>query len=493
MKKILLGFSLLALIVTGCRKEIITSTTGDLSINLSSEGEFTAVTKADPDVVDINEFSIKISNTSTGALVKSWDKLSSVPQVIAMEPNSYTIEATSPGAKDVAWNQPIYYGSQSFKVEAGKVINIDLVCKLKNMKVTVKCTDNFIEELNSDFIIKVSSTYGFLEFTKAIIDQGTSMAGYFTVAPLTVDIKGTRKLDNSTVSHYFTVSSVAEKDHHVFTIDANETGEVGIGSGVSIDYTVNNKDVDVQVGDLDENPVEDDQSGTPVFQSSTIAAGDVVATTVGSVSLQYSLPIALAQNHGITLGSTEITASANGKVLLVSFGELTAGTSYTLNIPQGAVINSTDNSPAAATSITFSTEEAQTEVPIVITATSGISAPAVYSEGASGETFVIDVTADKKIANLNVVIRSQTFKDMIASLDNGCTEEVDMANMSESEEEFWGGMFGKTSAQIKGSTAVQFSIGAFISMMPKGTHPIDMTVIDEENNQKKVTITFQIN
>jgi hypothetical protein len=495
MKKILLVFSLFAIFLTGCKKDVITTTTGDLSINLSSEGEFTAVSKAEtnPDAVDINEFSINISNSSTGASVKSWGKLSDVPQVIAMEPNSYKIEATSPGKKDVAWNQPIYYGTQNFTVSAGKVVNINLVCKLKNMKVTVKCTDNFIEELNSDFTVKVSSEYGYLEFTKEIIDKGTSMAGYFTVSPLTVDIKGTRKLDNSTVSHYFKIASVAEKDHHVITVDANETGEVGIGSGVSVDYTVNNKDVDIQVGDLEENPVEDDLTGTPIFQSSSVNSGDVVAKTVGSITLNYSLPVALAQNHGIALGAETITASASGKVVTVSFGELAEGTSYTLNIPAGAIVNSTDNSQAAAQSITFSTQAAQQEVPITFAATGGINAPAVYPYGTFSETFTIDITADKGIDKFPVEIKSAAFKAMILELDNGCTEKVDLANMSAAEEEFWGGLFGKTSAQIKNATSIQFSIGSFIGMMPVGTHPIEMTVNDKEGNTKTVTITFQIN
>lgn len=496
MKKILFTLTLAVLAFSACNKEAVDlKGKGQMSINLTSEGEFTPSTKADetnPDVVDINTFEVSILNAS-GASVYSWENLAAVPAVIAMDPASYTIKANSPGKLDVAWNQPIYEGTQTFAVEAGKVANIDLTCKLSNMKVTVKCTDNFIEELNPDFTIKVSTANGFLEYTKAIIDKGTAQAGYFTVAPITVDIKGTRKLDGSTVSHYFTINEVAARDHHVFTVDASETGEVAVGGGISVDYSVNQKDVDIQVGDLEENPIEDDNTGAPVVKGASIAANSVVAPTLGSINVTYSLPIALASDANITLGDVPVSASVSGKVLTVSFGTLAYATAYTLNVPAGAVINATDNSEASAYSLSFTTEEEAQEVPITITATGGIEANAVYTEGQYGVTFTIDIAAEKGIKSFPVEIQSDGLKGLIYVLENGCTENVDLANMSDSENEFWGGMFGKSDTDIYGATTVQFSIGGFIAMMPVGTHPIKMTVIDNEDNEKTVTITFVIN
>lgn len=494
MKKILLILSVAALVLTGCnKKEKGLEKQGEMSLSVTSEGEFTPITKVDtPDIVDVNDFTIQIADASSGVIEQSWDKLSEVPSVVSMDPKTYTITASSPNTKDVSWNQPIYKGTQKFTVEAGKVVNIDMKCTLKNMKVTVKCTQNFIEELNPDFTVKVGNKYGYLEFTKSVIEEGTAKAGYFSVDPLTVYVKGTRVQGGAEVSHYFTINEVAEKDHHVITVDANETGSTKV-SGISIDYSVNNKEQDIQVGDLVENPVEDDLTGEPVLQNTSIAAGAEVEKTLGSISLTYSLPIALSATPNITLGDVTVTPTVSGKVLTVAFGALAEGASYTLNVPAGAVVNSTDQTAAKAASLVFTTKAAAAEVPITITATGGIESNAVYDFESYGVDFKIDITAEKGISSFPVEVKSDGLKGMIAALKNDCDETVDLANMSKAEEIFWGGLFKKTSSDIKGQTTVSFSIGSFIFMMPSGTHPITMGVVDNDGNKKEVTITFVIN
>lgn len=496
MKKILLTLTLLAVVLSGCRKDQrLDQTKGEMSITLSSEGEFTPVTKVDAsDAVDLNDFAVAITNKTTGAKVLSWNKLSEVPAVIAIDPASYTIKATSPGIKDVAWNQPVYEGTQDFVIEGGKVVNIDLTCTLRNMKVTVRCSERFTNELNDDFTIKVSTADGYLEFTKAIIDQGTSMAGFFSVAPISVDIKGTRRLDGSVVSHYFTITNVAARDHHVITVDAKETGEINVGpDGISVSYEVNNRPTDIIIDSLVENPVEDDLSGEPVFQRASIASGaTAVDTTIGAVTLTYSLPIALASTPNITLGSVPVTTSVEGKTLTVSFGKLAAATAYTLTVPAGAVVNATDQTAAAAQTISFTTVEKAAAVPITISATAGITTPATFTEGTAVGAFNIDISAPNGIKSLPIEVLSQALVNMVLELDNGCDGTFDMAAMSASEAEFWGGLFKKTSSEVKNATTLQFSIGSFIPMMPKGTHSIKLTVIDNNDNQVSSTVTFII-
>lgn len=498
MKKILLSLALLSVVLSGCRKEQLPDQTkGEMSISLTSEGEFTPVTKVDAsDAVDINDFGITITNKATGAKVLSWEKLSAVPAVIAMDPASYTIKATSPGVKDVAWNQPVYEGSQDFVIEGGKVVNIDLICTLRNMKVTVKCSENFTNEINDDFTIKVSTVNGYLEFTKAIIDQGTAMAGFFSVAPIAVDIKGTRRTDGSVVSHYFTVTNVAAKDHHVITVDAKETGLAQVGAnGINVSYEVNNKPTDILLDSLVENPVEDDLTGTPVFQNASIAANATeVDTTVGSITLNYSLPIELADNANITLGSVAVTPSCSGKVLTLSFGKLAAATSYTLNIPAGAVVNSTDQSPAAAYTLSFTTKAKAVAVPITIEATAGIGSVAVYPKGAT--TFNVSITAEKGIEDLYFDVNSPNAGGLESLLTSvGMSKKVNLANMSEAEAAFWGDILGFEVDDVdfaKGRTNVSFSIGTFFGLMPAGSHNFVVSVKDADGNEKTEQINITI-
>ena len=234
MRKLFLLLPLFAMVLTGCNNERIkTGKTGEVILSLKPDGEFTTILRSSADEVDVNLFSVQITNT-TGKVVRSWDTYAEIPDVILLEPDFYTISAQSPGDKDVAWNQPIYAGTQEFDVVEGKVYNIDLVCTLANMKVSVICTDAFKNELEEDYNIKVSTDSGFLEWTKDIVEQGEEIAGFFEPEPMTIYIKGTRKLDGSIVSHYFQVSDVAPRDHHVFTIDVVETGQVSMGDGISV-------------------------------------------------------------------------------------------------------------------------------------------------------------------------------------------------------------------------------------------------------------------
>ncbi len=494
MKKLLLAVSVLLVAMTGC-KRVILPTTGDVSVNLSSEGEFTQIVKSSPDEVDINTFSIEIKSTSDNKVVSSWDNFSDMPAVIAMEPGSFVIKASSPGDKEVAWNQPKYVGIQNFIVEAGKVQNLDIVCTLNNMKVTVKCTDRFLTELNDDFSIKVATDAGFLIYSKEIVSQGEAIAGYFDVAPLIIDIRGTRKLDGSVVSHYFTIDNVAARDHHIFTVDAHETGQVAVGEqGISVDYTLNNKDVDIKIGDLEEDPVEDDLTGTPVVENVSVAANAQVDTKLGLITVQYSLPVKLAENHGITLGSAAVTAIVDNKTLKITFGELEADKDYTLTIPAGAVVNSTDNSPAAAYSVSFKTKGGEVEVPITIDVP-GMNECYVITD-TKNLVFDLKITAEKGISNMIFEVLSESLKPLVTST-LGVDTKVDLANMSEGEEAVWGSLLKVTSAQVKGAKSVNIPLGELIALLGTGElaniqHDFHAKVVDADGNVKETDVKVKV-
>lgn len=492
MKTRFLALSVLLLVLCGCKKKI-EPTTGDFTLNLTSEGAFTPILKSNPDEVDINTFKVVIKGEQSGSVVNSWGSFGSMPQVVAMEPGRYTIEATSPGDKVVAFNQPLYKGSQNFVVEAGKVVTLDLTCTLQNMKVSVRCTNKFITELNDDFSIKVSSKDGFLIFNKDVIDRGADQAGYYNVSPLTIDLKATRKLDNSQVSHHFTVSEVAAKDHHIFTFDVHETGQIQLGgSGISVDYTVNNKEVDIQVGDLDENPVEDDLTGKPSLQNCSIESGAVVATTIGSITLNYDLPIALKPNHGITIGSVEVTAQTDNKALTISFGDLDPDTEYSLNIPAGAIVNATDQTPADSYTLSFRTSAAQTVVvPITIQAP-GVDTPASYVVQQIPSNFSLNIHADNKIKELWFEVHSPLLLGLMSGFKVG--GRFNLADLNDAELEFWGGLFGFSEKNwAYNKSDVSMALGTLLNMVDTpDTYNFTITVKDLNNNVLEKTLSLNL-
>ena len=144
MKKFLLLFASLVLLVTACSKEERNSSdgkdTGKVQLSLSSAGTF----KSD-DKVNVGDFKVVIKGAS-GAVEASYEKYSQMPSLIELSAGSYTIEAGNVTTREAEFGAPEYFKSESFEVEAGKVSNVSLVCTLSNVKLTVQCGESFFKE-----------------------------------------------------------------------------------------------------------------------------------------------------------------------------------------------------------------------------------------------------------------------------------------------------------------------------------------------------------
>lgn len=511
-RTIITSIILTAAVLTGCNRNELrpdgSEAQGELSLQIVPEGDFTPMpgTKATDDVqVDVNEFSLSI-NSAEGGTVMSWSKFSEVPAVIGLDPGTYTVIAKSPGNKSVDWLQPKYEGSQEVTVTPGDVENITISCSLTNMKVTIQTTEKFRNEME-DYTVTVSSDQGgFLTFTKAIIEEGRS--GYFDPSLLTIDLNATRKqqegveIADPNVIQTMTTKTYAAKDHHIITLDASETGYANLSGGISVDYTVNNREEDLLVDGLEEAPVQD----KPALSSSTIADGaEDVPVDTKTVGLTFTTNVKIAVEHGITLGEEPCEATVSGNVVTVTLPALTEGTQYTLNVPAGAVIcdagadESGEELAADALTITFTTASAEQEPDpeepeepeapaITITATAGIDEPVTYSKSALPGEFDLTVTAPAGIEKYVVNVKSAGLQGLLDMMQ--MSYSVDLANMNAAEEGFWGNLFGITSADVKDKPEVVFHIAAFLQAMPEETNELEVVITDKEGNTETKTLTI---
>ena len=511
-RTIITSIILTAAVLTGCNRNELrpdgSEAQGELSLQIVPEGDFTPMpgTKATDDVqVDVNEFSLSI-NSAEGGTVMSWSKFSEVPAVIGLDPGTYTVIAKSPGNKSVDWLQPKYEGSQEVTVTPGDVENITISCSLTNMKVTIQTTEKFRNEME-DYTVTVSSDKGgFLTFTKAIIEEGRS--GYFDPSLLTIDLNAARKqqegveIADTNVIQSMTTKTYAAKDHHIITLDASETGYANLSGGISVDYTVNNREEDLLVDGLEEAPVQD----KPALSSSTIADGaEDVPVDTKTIGLSYSTNVKLAEGAAITLGESACEASVSGNLVTVTLPALTEGTQYTLNVPAGAVIcdagadESGEELAADALTITFTTASAEQEPDpeepeepeapaITITATAGIDEPVTYSKSALPGEFDLTVTAPSGIEKYVVNVESAGLRELLDTMQ--MSYSVDLANMNAAEEGFWGSLFGITSADVKDKPEVVFHIAAFLEAMPEETNELDVVITDKEGNTETKTLTI---
>ena len=348
MKKTVLALTVAVsvLLATGCNKEGV-SYSGDkaqLTLSLTATGSFVEVSPVSKseETADVNEFAINIVDVASGRTVYSWDRYADMPGTVSLDPAVYRVEAGSGEKQPVAWNQPVFFGSQEVTVEAGSTAQVSVVCTIANMKVTVRCTDSFLAEVETDFTVTVTTEDGPLIFTKDRIDAGD--AGYFDVAPLTMDLYAVRK-NGGTVTH---------QEH------------------IIIDGT--------------------DEPDTP--------------------------------------GADAVT----------------------------------------------------------ITATAGIDAPVTYNKSELPSEFNLTVSAPAGIEKYEVNILSAGLRALLDMMQMDYS--VDLANMSATEEDFWGSLFGITSDDVKGQTDVVFQIGAFLAAMPAETNELQVVITDKNGETATAALTI---
>ena len=256
MKKIFYTILACASIFAGCRETVLTEETGTLLFDVECSQECSDkninVKSIGTTLFDEGDFEITINSAS--GYTKSF-LYKDAPSMLELAAGSYTVSASSPmisGGK-AAWEAPEYSCEKEIDILVGKILNVNLNCTLSNMKVSIDCSDKFLNEL-SDFEITVSEDNSSLTWLR---DEVIAMkSGYFPVAPLKVFIKGTRALDNSTATLTFNITNVAPKDHHVIHIDATTTGNATFQ--LTVDTSTNDRDVEVLVPGFDENPLPDE-------------------------------------------------------------------------------------------------------------------------------------------------------------------------------------------------------------------------------------------
>lgn len=292
MKKILISALTALAVVTGCQQK-------PLIVPKDAKGSFSLTVKcASDDFVDkplvksemaasVNTdlFTVQISKQfDEYGEPASWSNMwtfAEFPEVLELSPGQYKIVVSSPVADRASTTSANFYAEKNFTIVENQVTPLEVVCTVRNMKVTVAPTPNFFTELRN-FTISVTAEYEGLDtpvsvswkdgdFTQnADGTWSTSKVAYFEAVPLSIMVTGLRTIDGSDASLKapVVVSDVAPRDNHILNIDVQVTGETK-ASMIVVDPTLNDpKDTEVFVPGFEEIPVpdeeekEDDNTGT---------------------------------------------------------------------------------------------------------------------------------------------------------------------------------------------------------------------------------------
>ena len=283
MKKILIPFFASLLLFVGCEKKTPVekpASTGSftLSVTCNDKGytdkplvksEMTASVNTDMFTVTITKLYDEYGQPATWA--QTWT-LADFPSLLELAPGQFKVTVKSPVTDRLSTLAPVYFAEKNFTIVENKVTDLEVVCTVQNMKVTVAPTANFFTELRN-FTISVSAEYEGVDtpvsvsWTDADFVQSpdgtysTSKVAYFEAVPLSVMVTGLRNLDGSDASlkEPFKITNVAPRDNHILNIDVQVTGETKVAF-ITVDPSLNDpKDQEVFVPGFEEIPIPDEE------------------------------------------------------------------------------------------------------------------------------------------------------------------------------------------------------------------------------------------
>lgn len=237
------------------------------SINITCDYDSEIVRSSSTD-----NFIITITEKSTNAKINQWN-LADMPQVCTLVAGTYILKAESCVLKDAEWEMPYYVDQKEFKVEVDKVTAIgDLVCVLKNVKVTVEFSQDLLKIMGDDCNINVALGKGKLDFKK-----NETRAAYFAVEEesniLVATFSGTVDGFYDTTVSTFEDVKAGEWRKLRYSLKSNneeneENGSFNAQLSVDASCTVVEKDVQVDVNedvikDPDPEPEPDNGGDNP--------------------------------------------------------------------------------------------------------------------------------------------------------------------------------------------------------------------------------------
>lgn len=222
----------------------------DVKVKLVPTGDFALVNAKSGEVTPaLDQFNLKILNKADGSQYKLYDKFSEVPDILTLPAGSYVLESANGALKSAAFDAPYYSGRTEFAVDISKLTEVQLMCQLANVKVSVAFSEAF-GTLVRDGVAIVSNyaSDGALSYA-----PGETRSGYFSVPTankMQIEVRGFRVADGGEVNKTFFISEVQARQWHKVTVDYTTSGSAS--QDISIDISTIDKPTDVVVPDGDD-------------------------------------------------------------------------------------------------------------------------------------------------------------------------------------------------------------------------------------------------
>ncbi|MDE6628951.1 MAG: DUF4493 domain-containing protein, partial [Muribaculaceae bacterium] len=282
MKSKFLSFAALAAILTGfssCSDDTWTPDVenGDGEGKLNTESLVASVvngeqiindTKAPKSraVTDLSGYIVTVTDANNQE-VANWT-YSSMPSMPVFKVGTYKIGVRSHNVSGAAWDEPYFFGEQSFTIVKDQVTDVDVVtCRLANIRVSVNFDASLLAAAGSDVKVTVtSSAANSLDFT-----PGETRSGYFAAEEglKTLEVHFTGTVSGNAEDFTKVLSDVAAGQHRIVTfalksnpaLPPDEVGTIVEGEGINVSTDVESVDLTSDSAFSEDNLGDDDRPG----------------------------------------------------------------------------------------------------------------------------------------------------------------------------------------------------------------------------------------
>lgn len=317
----------LCLFACTAEDEALNGGVGYLRLSVSGSNETTTKAATLPDDYTGLQIAVEIVDAEGETIEKTDDWEEWKDQSIKLKAGNYTIKAHSYGfdGKQSAMAAPYYYGSKAIIIESGKELNETVTCKLANVKMSVKVSDDIKANFKSFSVSVDPKTAGAcdpLSFNIDLTQNAISDTAYFPVTDLIVNYSAINKSDKKNMATK-ELTGVKGNDHYILNFTLAERVDVDDPVSVVVDPTMQTFTYTFYVSTTPTNNAT--VSAKAWAKMAYLTATDITTTSgtdISTLKFQYKLKTA-GDDAWTDATATEASGTYAGKT-----GALEASTTY---------------------------------------------------------------------------------------------------------------------------------------------------------------------
>lgn len=221
--------------------------------------------------IDMANFQVEIWDENEKELVNEWS-YEDMPEIFELEVGEYKAVVYNKVIADADFDTPYFYGESPFTITLNHVTDIDkVICKLANIKVSIRYENNLYNLLEDDAKVTVSCGGSSLIFNKE-----ETRSGYFKANSDNLLVRFEGRINGELETNFLHIPNVAPGQHRIITYSVknppvgpgSETGFVD-PNGISIDTSVEDEDLTTTVNNSEdpipnpEDPGKEDPKDDP--------------------------------------------------------------------------------------------------------------------------------------------------------------------------------------------------------------------------------------